>query len=432
MRHLLPFVCSLCLYFYAVDTSAEEAKPNFPKVLTLSDALAMVAEDHPAFLKTRSDTASVRADQLDLKNRGRPRTHLELDLRTVDRIAFPGHRFTDDSRALLTLDKPLHFFGKLEPLSRSIATRINALQQTRAGDRTALRLNIIQAFFDVILSDYAYAAIDEEMTLAFLNFDSTRDRWEIYHEVAEVEVRKLESLYLDALARRTEARHAQRASRLRLALTLNRPQAYPDRLIEPDLSAYRRDNPDYEELLARVLQNNPVLQAKQLDLQALKHRLTYLTDSRRPVLGTKFQAADYEDTSSARRDRFRVSLYLNIPLSASRDSGREVARQQAEILKKESEVALLEQELRLQTLRLIQQLEQLDAEITSARSHLLYTELELDKVRLQYEMEVHARIGSANAEVAKAVYELAAARYRKALVWEKIDALSATAPVTFD
>ena len=81
------------------------------------------------------------------------------------------------------------------------------------------------------------------MTLAFLEFDDARDLMESYDEVPEVEVRRLEARYLDEFAERTRLGHERRASRLRLALALNRSDAYPDRMVEPDLAPYARETP---------------------------------------------------------------------------------------------------------------------------------------------------------------------------------------------
>ncbi len=417
---------------FCINTLAQESKPDFPKVLTLPRALSMIDDDNPALLRHRADNTRVIAQNKDLDNLTALQARIEFDLRAVDRIAVPGHNYTDDSRILLTLDKPLSFFGRTDALEESIQSQLTALEQTRLDTHASLRLNVIRSFFDVILSDYAYATKDELMTLSYLTYDRARERFEIYNELAEVDIRQLESIYIEALARRAEASNARRNARLRLALVLNRPDAYPDQLVEPDLSRYQREIPSYEVLLAQVLGNNPTLKAKKLTLQSLKHKSSYLAHSKRPTLGTRFQAAEYEKRSFSSRDQFRASLYLTIPLTPPRKVTAEIVTLQADIQQQESEIALLENTLREQTLGLIQQLELLRFEIMSAESNLLYRELELDKVRLQYEMELRSSIGTANAALADAVYKLAAARYQHAFVWEQIDVLSSSTPTTFD
>ena len=70
----------------------------------------------------------------------------------------------------------------------------------------------------------------------------------------------------------------------------------------------------------------------------------------------------------------------------------------------------------------------MDASIVAANANLLHRELELDKVRLQYEMEIRARIGSANMEVARGVYELYKLRFEKIRLWEQIEYLAGREP----
>ena len=106
-------------------------------------------------------------------------------------------------------------------------------------------------------------------------------------------------------------------------------------------------------------------------------------------------------------------------------------RPPALVLEKEARQAALEHALRQEVLSWVQQLAHLDTEIRAAEAELLYTELDLDRVRLLYEMEVRARIGSANAEVAAALHRLARARYQRALVWDRLDILMNNEPVQF-
>ena len=409
--------------FHGLAVGQSEYAP-FPRILKLSDALDMLDENHPGLLLTRSRLRDVDAERLDIESETAFQATAEIELRSAMKAADPNDDFVNDSRALLILDKPLTTFGRGQARSGAVDSDLKSLQHEQAFDRASVRLEAMRAFFQVIIADYAYAAVDEEMTLAYLNYDDALEQMEIYQELPEVEVKALESKYLDAFARRTAAAHEQRASRLRLALALNRPDAYPDQVVEPDLNRYDLQTPDYDELLESVMENNPSLISARLELAAQRQRLAGLSLARRPTLGTRFRAAEYERELGSSRDQFRASLYLDIPLTAPKKNQGEVARQSAIALENEARLKLLENELRLKTLSLVHQLEQLETEINAARTDLMYRELELDRVRLQYEMEVRARIGTANYEVARALHKLAFTRYQKALVWEQIDLLT--------
>ena len=416
-------VAVLIFTFHGLANGQSESAP-FPRVLKLSDALDMLDENHPGLLLTRARVREVDAERLDIQSETAFQANAELELRSAMKAADPDDDFIDDSRALLILDKPLTNFGRGKVQSEAVDSDLKSLQHVQALDRASVRLEVMRAFFEVIIADYGYAAVDEEMTLAYLNYDDALDQMEIYQEVPEVEVRALESKYLDAFARRTAAAHEQRASRLRLALALNRPDAYPDQVVEPDLNKYDLQAPDYDELLESVMENNPSLISARLELEAQRQRLAGLSLAKRPTLGTRFQAAEYERKLGSSRDQFRASLYLDIPLTTPKKNQGEIARQSAIALENEARLKLLENELRLKTLNLVHQLERLETELNAARTDLLYRELELDRVRLQYEMEVRARIGTANYEVARALHKLALTRYQKALVWEQIDLLT--------
>ena len=103
----------------------------------------------------------------------------------------------------------------------------------------------------------------------------------------------------------------------------------------------------------------------------------------------------------------------------------------ARVLELEAREAALEHDLRVEVLRLVQRLAYLDTELRAAEAELLFSELDLDRVRLLYEMEVRARIGTANSAVAAAISRLAHARYERALVWDRLDILMNNEPVQF-
>ena len=412
----------------AQQQSVSTAIP-FPQILTLSQAISMLDARHPELLAVASLHGDTEAKRIGFGAQYAWQADLALEYRQSDRIATSGHNFIDDSRALLILDKPLTSFGRKRALSTSLDTEVAANNYLAAQRRASVRIVAMQAFFDVIVADYAYAVLDEAMTLKFLAFDRAQDRFEKYAEIAEIEVRRLQTDYLDAFSIRTEAANVQRASRLRLALALNRPDAYPDQLVEPDISAYQRDIPDYDEWVQQALRNNAGILAAKQYLKAAEQRLAFLQTANRPTLGARFQAAEFRDTSSLRRDQFRASLYLDIPLRGRRLNASEIVSQQAEIVRRKAGIQLMEGRVRIESLELMQSLRRLEDEIAAAESELLYRELDLDKVRLQYEMEIRAQIGSANTHVASALHRLMKARYDSVMAWERLDALVGNDPV---
>ena len=440
-RYLTPRVTTsrviavLCVWMFGLGSAASvvaQGGPDpFPRTLTLGQALSMLGDGDPALRLGEARLATNRAARMRLDDRNALAASLRLDLRAADRIATDGHDFTNESRAILTLDKPLTRFGTDKALYESLDTGAKAISVRQARNRAEARHEALRAFFGVILADYTYAAQDEVMTLAFLTFRNQRDRMELYNEVAAVEVHRLEAVYLDEFAERTRLGLERRASRLRLAVALNRADAYPDRVVEPDLSGFDRETPDYEEVLARVLEDGAEMRIARLETEAARMRLKGLSAGAGPVLGTRFEAAEYRYRIPSTRDQFRASVYLDIPLGGAMKRRGEIRAASARVLELEAREAALEHDLRVEVLRLVQRLAHLDTELRAAEAELLFSELDLDRVRLLYEMEVRARIGTANSAVAAAISRLAHARYERALVWDRLDILMNNEPVQF-
>lgn len=415
----------------ATGTEPGDGPEPFPRILTLGQALSMLGDDDPALRLGKARMATNRAARARLDDRNALSASLRLDLRAADRIATSGHDFTNESRAILTLDKPLTRFGTDAALYASVETGAEAISARQDRNRAEARHEVLRAYFGVILADFDYEAQDEVMTLSFLAFRNQRDRMEKYNEVAAVEVHRLEAVYLDEFAERTRLRLERRASRLQLAVALNRADAYPDRLVEPDLAGYDRETPDYDEVLARVLENSAEMRIARLETEAARKHLEGLSAGPGPVLGSRFEAAEYRFRTPATRDQFRASVYLEIPLGGKGKRRGEILAASARVLELEARNATVEHDLRVEVLRLVQRLAHLDTELRAAEADLLYSELDLDRVRLLYEMEVRTRIGTANAAVAAAIHRLADARYQRALAWDRLDILMNNEPVQF-
>ena len=105
-------------------------------------------------------------------------------------------------------------------------------------------------------------------------------------------------------------------------------------------------------------------------------------------------------------------------------AGGEAGTEQEELALAEAKLAMAELMLRKKMMELMHEIRYLDAQKTAAQADLLSRELALDKVRLQYEMEIRAQIGAANAAVAKAMERLKRLDYERAYAFEAFDALT--------
>lgn len=342
--------CRLLLLFYLFGSTVFAASSDdFPGVVTLEQVLEMVTDTHPEFLDTES----------------------QHGLANAERLAIEG--------SALHVSEKNFLLAANDNLQQAISVQFEL-------DRQRMERNIARAFFDVIISDYAYAAMHEEMTLAYLTFDRARQAQERDGSHTEAEVQALETAYLDAYAKRAVDNSEQRASRLRLAISTGRPEAYPDQMVEPDIESDRQA-PDHEELFAIALQVSSEAKAAQVLLEMAQLQLDW----------------------------------SKLPDSGALPSA--IAYQQALLQQHTAAMYSVEQGLRYRTLRLVQRVTELQTELAAANSELLYRELDLDKIRMQYEMEIHAQIGTGNTQVARALLRQVRAKYQLAMVWIEIDQL---------
>jgi hypothetical protein len=136
------------------------------------------------------------------------------------------------------------------------------IDNTRNGVTTHLiapvelqKLSIMQAFYDVLLSDSSIIAINEDMAGAFVSFDRAKARQE-YKQVSEVEVVKLEAEYQNIRQQFFSGEAIQRIARSHLAQTINHPNELSSELSPPNLIKSPKVLPEVEYIYAEALKNN--------------------------------------------------------------------------------------------------------------------------------------------------------------------------------
>ena len=397
LRH--PFLLFIAFWGLLTQVNAD----TLPRVLALSDVLEMGVVDHPRLKVIDAKIAEVEAGRLTATQSAPVQLYLNLEgdaqqSNNADQIVLANQN------ALMELKT--HMFEQ----------RIARLEQERSHQESQLRLQLMEAFFAVVVADYGYASIDEEMTLAFLRFNRARESMIAYEDVPEVEVRRLESIYLSILAERNAASALRRSSRLALALAMNRPNGIIDQVVEPSLSVNPRVLPDYETTVDEVLKTAPVL-------VTLRQRATYLETKLQLMEkpGASTLAANLRESDHASPGE--LSIYHSQKLT-DENTESNLAKLRGRLACLQSELVLKEHDLRKKLMEYIQDIAYLDGKYRAAEAELIYREFELDKTRLQYEMEMRAGIGSANAEIAKAMLALKKIEYQRVMAWERLDALT--------
>ena len=100
-----------------------------------------------------------------------------------------------------------------------------------------LKLQIMQAFFNVLLADFQYRIDNEAMAVAYIKFDKAEDMYEL-SRISDVEFLEIETEYEQILTTRTRSENRQLKSRIALVNLMGLPYARPDELTLPKLNEY--------------------------------------------------------------------------------------------------------------------------------------------------------------------------------------------------
>jgi hypothetical protein len=362
----------------SANAIAQTAAAALPELMSLSQALALSDRHHPQVLK---HAAQVQAAQAVL------------------------HRDEQEGRC------------QYDGVKSAQVGLDNAQRQQR--------IDIIHRFFAVLAADLRFAADNEAMSLAFFPFSRADERRERFGSVSELEVMEKRVGYFAELEQRNQSLRAQRSTRLKLALAMGLPRAKPDYLIEPDLSIYDRETPDFDDLLEQVLLSSPLIRQKTAQLAQLKLVETRFVGET-PCVGLDMLLAANIHPAGHQNSGFTLSSI------DAHFATLDHAALLAIIAAEEAEFLALDFRIREQVLKWVQTLEKLKQQIEQNAQNLAYRERALDKSRLLYEMEVSAQIGQAQADMAKLLWQDARSKYRRAMIWEKIDAALAKPEVNFE
>lgn len=410
------------VFFLTASAGANAAATNAPlsNPLTLDQALALADEPHPDLQLARSGLDLARAQRLAIGARYETRAYLDVTSESADPAT--GGGAVDDSRARVVVNRPLYDFGYTRALTMAADAGIAGHEFLLLDARWQRRIEIMRRFHDVILADLRYSADLEEMTQRYLTYDRIRERHAL-GQISEPELLEAENHYREALIQRTASQGEQRTSRLRLALALNRPDAIPNELVVPDLSAVERNAPDSGEIHAAAVMTNAEILSLRKDVDSAQAALDAARVKHRAALSAELEFGTYERPLAARSEA-RAGLTLRVPLFPGDDARAAVERARAELAARGARLQQAEFRLRQSALELAQGLETLKVERATALQRLAYREANLERRRAMYEMEIQTRLGDAMARLTEAQWIAMKVDLEILLTWARIDALS--------
>ncbi|MDZ7752285.1 MAG: TolC family protein [Gammaproteobacteria bacterium] len=396
-----------------------------PQPLTLEYALGLADEPHPDLLESRARLALARAEHEGAAADDDATAVLSTTLAWADEDRFGE---SQDHAVGVAVRKRLYDFGYSATLSEAAAAGVRGFESRLLDARQQRRVAILEAFFDVVLADLAFARDNEAMALQFVRFDRLRDRHEL-KQASDLELFEAEATYQEFRSAVMRSRATQRTTRVRLAELLNRPQDSPSDVARPtDLSAIGRDLVDVESLQASAAEHNPRLVALRAELDAAARGIEAAQAASGPVLRAELDAGAQSRSQRSSANDWRAGIVLDIPLYEGGRAGARIARAEAEHDRVRAELARHAIAVRRAVVDLWVELDvlQRQREVDAVRRD--FTELNLDRSRTLYQMEAISDLGDSMVMTSEARLQTARTEFDIALAWVRLDALTGKAP----
>ncbi|MGA7595657.1 MAG: TolC family protein [Gallionella sp.] len=395
--------------------------PAFSGTLTLQAALAAADSDHPDLLMAEADRDSAAAERDIAGSQRDTRIDLEGILRS-GRPTAGVPDFSNDNSIRLTARKTIYDFGRSDDAELAAAFELKAREADLTSTLDRRRLDIMARYFDVLLADMQYTVDNELMAVYYVNYDQGKDRL-AQGQISSVELAELETRYQDILLKRNASAERQRITRAMLANAMNRHGELPGDLEDPKLPGNQRTLPDYETLLPIMLNHNPRLHAQQEMLAASQQRIASLRAETGPTLDAEIEAADYSRPATT-RNNYSAGLILSWPLYQGNRSDSRIAREMARFNKLQAGTEKLKMDLTQALLETFLDITRLQGTArTAAQKYTEYRDLQLERSRGLYELELKSNLGTSMSETSDARLRTRRNEYQLALSFARLEAL---------
>ena len=391
----------LCLIYFSV-VRAE----SLPDPLSLEYAMGM-AEDvqYYQIIEAQASMATAQSELEQAESELGFRAQLEVEAAYIEPSRIALDQSANDSRVSLRMIKPLYNFGSSSEKILAAQIDQSALQSYMPFIIGQRKIDIARQFYAVILSDLKYAWDNEAMAIAYVRFESARDRHAL-SQLSDVELLESENEYMDEFHQRRLSEMDQRHSRTILAELLNRPDELPSNLISPAFEPSLHALPDYPVLLNEIMQNNPQVKLAEKQVESANQRISAAGNQFGPRLDAEVEVSEYA-RSKGSSDEWRAQLNLVIPLYENSSIKKDISMARADWLKKRANLLNIKIKLRKLVLMLWQSVNVLSKRQEQLQTSQEYRELRLDQSRALYEMEASTNLGDSMVAISEIQYKQA-------------------------
>ena len=333
--------------------------------------------------------------------------------------AFEGDE-SDDSAASLILSKPLYDFGLQDSLENKLNLQLKALEYQKRLVIERRRLQIMEKYFAVLNADNNFITENEALAIGYISYDNALQDQEL-GLVPEIEVLRLQSAYEVTRQRRSLAMQQQRLTRVILAEAMGYPDQLSSDLEIPVIDADRGLPDDLATLVERALQFSLEAQVVQANTQAAQAGIGIAAATDNPSLELELEASSYQRESRL-RDDWRASLYIQIPLYSS-SPAEKINLAKAHYNQALANQQQLQSHLRLEVLKLWQQIRQLRLELQGKAIEQDYRDKYLDRSRAEYELEFKTDLGDSMVLYSRSNTERQQSLYAFELAYQRLSTM---------
>jgi outer membrane protein TolC len=395
-----------------------------PEPLTLAAALANAQNPEHFELIEIEQRLQAKSAELGIE-RGNNDFRLDLTgrLREVglnDTARDNGNDETGDSAASLILSKPIYDFGLQDSLEKRKQLQMHALEQQKILLLEQRRLQILEKYFAVLNADNHFLSENEALAIGYIRYDNAVQDQEL-GLASEIEVLQLQAEYEVIRQKRQLAEQQQRLSRNILAEAMGYPGQLSSELEKPQIDDQRKLPDDVNALVTRALQNSLEARVASANTRAAQAAIAIAEAEGGPSLDLELELSTYQRETNT-RDDWRAGLYIEIPLYNSSSPAR-VSLATAQFRQAMASQQQLESQLRLEVLRLWQELQRLQLEIAGRNIERDYREHYLDRSRAEYELEYKTDLGDSMVLYSRSNAERLRALYAFELAYQRLGAL---------
>jgi outer membrane protein TolC len=322
-----------------------------------------------------------------------------------------------DSAASLILSKPLYDFGLQESREGRIALQLEALELQKHLLIEQRRLDILEKYLAVLDADNQFLSENEALAIGYIRYDNAREDQEL-GATAEIEVLRLQSEYETIRRKRNLAAQQQRLRRSILAEAMGYPGQLASNLEVPEINSTRVLPEDYEALVTQAMQNSLESLVALANTRAAHAAIQIAEAANGPTLDLELEVSTYERETRT-RDDWRAGLYIEIPLYRG-SSAATVNRATAHYQRSLAQQQQLQSHLRVEVLKLWQQLQQLQLEIEGRAIEQDYRDRYLDRSRAEYELEFKTDLGDSMVLYSRSNRDRLQAMYAYELAYQRL------------